>query len=157
MSASSPYELANLLVNGGVAIILIAVAFIDWQTRRIPNVLVLGLIALRLVMLGIGLFTEGVYALHLFGRSILVSLAFTTGVLVARALAGRFTHTDALGLGDVKLIAACCLFLSFDQALAALFVASFAALILAAYFRICRQDNTFPFGPALSLGFLITL
>lgn len=155
MLAFSPYELVNLLINGGVATILVTVAIIDWQTRRIPNVLVLALVALRLIMLGMGLCIEGTYAPELFGRSIVGSAVFTAGILVAKATADHFTHDDTLGLGDVKLIAAGCLFLNFGQALAALFIASLAALILALYFRKAHHDKTFPFGPALSLGFLL--
>ena len=153
----TPYELANFLVTGGVATILAAVAMIDWKTRRIPNALVLALVALRLFLLVAALMSENTPAFESLVASLTTSLIFTAGTLAAKAVADRRACCETLGLGDVKLIAAACLFLTFDQALLALFIASIAALVLAAYFRVRHQDNTFPFGPALSLGFVIAL
>lgn len=157
MPALSPYELVNLLVYGGVATILVAVAIIDWRTRRIPNVLVATLVALRLILFAAALVLENASAFESLATNATASIVFTAATLAAKAVADRQARFETLGLGDVKLIAAACLFLTFDQALLALFIASTAALVLALYFRIRHQDTTFPFGPALSLGFLISL
>ena len=76
--------------------------------------------------------------------------------MLKRVLEQR-TQQESLGWGDVKLLAAGCLFLDLQQAFFALFIASLAGVVLGVCFRVFAKDRTFPFGPALCLGIMMGL
>ena len=62
---------------------------------------------------------------------------------------------EPLGSGDVKLIGACCLYLSFGRLPMFLLVVTAGSLCLALYFLVRYKDKTFPFAPAIVLGSLV--
>lgn len=148
----------GLLAFACIIVVLVAIAWTDMRTRRIPNQLIVALLVIRGVVFLLDLI--GGAALHALS-SLAVSLM--TAVVVAllliglKALLDRLTHEESLGWGDIKLIAVGCLFLTIEGSVSALFVASVAGLVLALCFRLFAHDRTFPFGPTLCLGIMVGL
>jgi len=62
--------------------------------------------------------------------------------LVIRAFANRFYHADALGLGDVKLMAAAGLGLGFPNIFMALSLGSFVGVLHGACMAFLEKKNT---------------
>ncbi len=151
---------ASLLRSGGDLVVLaaffgllLAISVIDWRTRRIPNALVGALIVLRLVALGVDVvFGHSGAAIGVFAGSFVVALCFVVVLLTLKGLMERVLHKDCMGLGDVKLLGAGCLFLDFEQAFSALMLAAILGIVIALYYRLVCGDRTFPFGPALCCG-----
>jgi len=128
-----------LVVTG----LLVIISLVDFQVRRIPNVLVLALLLWALVQVlwlgqptpvgaGLGLLVGG-------------------GLLLLIALAGR----GAMGAGDVKLGAALGAVLGYPLVLSGLFcgilAAGVGALVLLVARRAGRKDYM-AYGPYLALG-----
>lgn len=141
-----------------IAVVLIAVSIIDFRTRLIPNEYVLALLALRLV---VGVFDafrgSAVTAFASLAISCCISIGVTFALVVLKRVLEQRTQQESLGWGDVKLLAAGCLFLDLQQAFFALFIASLAGVVLGVCFRVFAKDRTFPFGPALCLGIMMGL
>jgi prepilin signal peptidase PulO-like enzyme (type II secretory pathway) len=130
---------AVLLVTG----LLVTVSLVDFQTRRIPNSLVLALFGwavVQVIWLGQPTPVEAGLGLALAG-----------GMFLVIALIGR----GALGSGDVKLAAALGAVLGFPLALSGLLLGvvlgGVAALVLLITRRVGRKDPI-AYGPYLALG-----
>lgn len=148
----------SLIVLVALFVLLVAIAAIDWRTRRIPNALVFALVVLRVVVLGVdAALGQTEVVLAAFAGSFATAFFFVVGLLLLKGLMERVLHKDCLGLGDVKLLGAGCLFLDLEQATAALAIASVVGIVTALYFRVAREDPTFPFGPALCCGLFTAL
>lgn len=148
----------GLIAFGGVLAIFVVISWVDWRTRRIPNILVGALIAIRAFAFVLDCsLGAGESASAMLVRSVVVAVVFVALLLVLKAAMERWTHEDCLGMGDVKLVGAGCLFLGFEQALIAFAIASCAGILCAFYQYVVHRDKTFPFGPALCLGMGIGL
>ena len=93
-----------------------------------------------------------------------VAMAFivTAFVQLVAYIANRLTNKygkkdESLGLGDVKLYAVCCLFLSFEQAFAMLFLSAVIGAFMAIYVKAIKKQGTFPFAPAIVWATFIVL
>ncbi|NTU71086.1 MAG: prepilin peptidase [Coriobacteriia bacterium] len=146
--------------------LLVLLAFIDLDIKRLPNPLV-GLLAL-IGAVGVGLSLFGIPAAPLIGPgggvlsnpaafAVAGSLS-SAGLVLFIALAyQKVRGVDGFGMGDVKLLGAIGLFLG-PYALLTLFIGS---LIGAVYGLISARTspdglrNTFPFGPALAASAVI--
>ncbi len=138
--------------------LLLAIAIVDWRTRRIPNALVFALVVSRVVVLGVDVaFGQTEAVLAAFTGSVATAFSFVAGLLLLKGLMERVLHKECVGLGDVKLLGAGCLYLDLEQAMAALAIASVVGIVTALYFRVAREDPTFPFGPALCCGLFTAL
>ncbi|MBS0208396.1 MAG: prepilin peptidase [Planctomycetes bacterium] len=85
--------------------------------------------------------------------SSLVGLAVGGGVVWYIRLAGGWTlGREAMGFGDVTLLAMIGAFLGWQAALFTFFVAPFAGAVLGIVKRLTSGDGVIPFGPFLCLG-----
>jgi leader peptidase (prepilin peptidase)/N-methyltransferase len=138
-SAGWPQVAAALLVTG----LLVAVSLVDFQTRRIPNGLVLALLAWAVVQV--------IWLAQPTPVEAGLGLALAGGLFLVIALIGR----GALGSGDVKLAAALGAVLGFPLALSGLLLGvvlgGVAALVLLITRRVGRKDPI-AYGPYLALG-----
>lgn len=127
----------------------------------------LGSVSFGVVSAGSGLF--GVHSLnfdHLLSldfaqwgvRALVMSVAMALIVtalvqsvaFVANRLTNKYGEKDeSLGLGDVKLYAVCCLFLSPEQAFVMLFLSALVGAVMALYVKVIKKNRTFPFAPAI--------
>lgn len=126
-----------------VTALLVAICLVDFQVRRIPNALVLALLAWACVqILWIGQPPPVVAGMGLLAAG---------GLFLVLAILGR----GALGMGDVKLAAALGAVLGFPLILSGLLLGVIAgglvALLLLATRRLGRKDPM-AYGPYLALG-----
>jgi len=135
---------------------LLAVALIDWDTFIIPDELSLGLVVVGLLLSAINPYfeTDGRWWLSALwsGRGALVGLAMGWGL----AAAGEFVFKkEALGGGDVKLLAGVGAWTgmlgAFDCLMIGSFLGSIYGVWLLASGRAKRADPI-PFGPFLACG-----
>lgn len=137
---------------------LVAVAFIDWDTFLIPDELSLGLLAAGLLAAPLNPLLGGQVwwsrILHSLGGGA-VGFALCWGLAV---FGEKVFKKEAMGGGDVKLLAAIGAWAGALGAFNALIVASFLGsawgLSLILRRRIARQDPI-PFGPFLSAAALL--
>lgn len=124
---------------------LILVGVIDAATRKIPPVfpLFISLLALLKFAHSPETLTSGIIGLFALGIPMLLLALYKGG----------------LGGGDIKLAAACGLYLGADAALSGLLIAGVLALMVQAVCLLSNKKNSpkasFAFGPYLAVGFLL--
>ena len=156
-----------------VAALLAAMVRSDLRSRRIPNGAVAGLAlswaALHLGFLLAGVPAEGLsaaaraqgipeWALGLFrpaglGEGLFTAVVSGAVLVAAGLLYERFSGKAAMGAGDVKLIAAFGLFAGPARLMATVMVACAVALVAS----LVTRSRTFPFAPALAIGFVCVM
>lgn len=142
-------ELVAFLVLTAVSI---ALALIDLDTRRLPNVIVLPSLLAGIVLLGAAALVRGdLWAL--VGAGIGGAALFALYFILAFASGGR-----GMGMGDVKLAAVLGLYLGF-LGWGQLWVGAFAAFLFGGVFglvlmlaRRAGRKTAIPFGPWMILG-----
>lgn len=134
-----PLAISALLVTA----ILVAISIVDFQTRRIPNALVivlLGWAPVQILWLGWPAPTVALLGLLVGGGAFLLLAVVSRG---------------AMGMGDVKLVAAIGALVGFPQVLPAMLLGviagGLAALFLLLTRRVGRKDPM-AYGPYLALG-----
>src|SRR5579862_3637851 len=119
----------------------------DFDTQRLPDVLTLPGIALGL--LSSAFLPPGWW-------SALVGTALGAGILLAiRWIWFRIKHVDAMGLGDVKMLAMIGAFLGWQQVWVVLVLSSFAGAVLGIALTTARgrsMQSRLPFGTFLAIG-----
>jgi prepilin signal peptidase PulO-like enzyme (type II secretory pathway) len=88
-----------------------------------------------------------------------IGVAILVVVLIAACawLVGRLSGRPALGMGDLKLYVVLVLFLDPDATFALLAVSAAAGLVLALIYRFVLREDSFPFAPAIVIGFVFAL
>lgn len=140
---------ARLLLNLVFVGVLIALAFIDLDTFRLPDVLTLPL-------LGFGLIGAFLIPGNPTGWESLLTALGAGGVFWMIAM----VYPQGMGLGDVKLIAAMGAFLGFPSIFLALFIGSFIGVVTGGFLLLMGKNifrQQIPFGPYLAFGSLVTL
>lgn len=143
--------------------ILIAVFFIDIDHRIIPDELVIAGIVGGVVLLLYNFFNP---MAQIFGDNKwwtpVAGFFSGSGFLLLVALLGLLIYKtdDAMGMGDVKLMAPIGLFLGWRLCLEALFIsvvlAGFISVMLI-LLRIKKKKDTIPFGPFIVIGTFLTI
>ena len=127
----------------------------DLNQKRIPNMIVLGMLAGWLLLVMPQLFLDTQRGIWLLADSLL-GLLFGGGVFLAVYLLSR----KGLGGGDVKFMAAAGLYLGFGKTIPAVLYGTILAagfgLILIALKEMTRKDSM-PLAPFLFIGIMITV
>ena len=116
-------------------------AYIDHCTYRIPNEIILILVALAGIHVLMG---EGIHPFSSLCLSIFLSfLAPITSCILRRPI--------DFGWGDVKLMGACALFIPIDH------IGGFVMGVglFSLFYRLVFQKNPIPFAPAIAASFFI--
>lgn len=126
------------------AMLLAAVVWIDLRHLVIPD------------RLNAAIFATGVGALLWLGTpsplsAVIASAGGAAALLLVRALVSRRVGREALGLGDVKFVAAAGVWVGVAAMPAMLVIASAAGLAYA-LLHGPRSDARIPFGPFLAVG-----
>lgn len=138
----------EVLLTTAFLILLFGAARWDVRERRIPDVIVIGVFitaVLRAVFLGI----PGVPDCILGAFAVSVPM-----LLSAVAVPGAF------GGGDIKLMAACGLFLGIEDVFFSFFYALVLGAAFSVYLLLCKnktRKDGFAFGPFLTAGIWIRL
>lgn len=135
---------AMLLMALSVALLVMIV--VDFESLIIPD-------ALNITIATIG-------ALYAFLYHDISLAAAGAAIGVASSLALRWIFTrwkkiEALGLGDVKFMAAAGVFLGVDLFIAFFFLAGVIGVVTAVLWGFAGRGKQFPFGPALALSLFV--
>jgi leader peptidase (prepilin peptidase)/N-methyltransferase len=123
--------------------LLIVLFFADLETGLLPDTVTFPGMGAGIVL---SFFSLG------FGQSM---AGFVVGGLtgaVTRQVGTALFKKEAMGLGDVKLIAMLGVFLGWQKVLLAFFIAPFLALPFSLYFHFIRHESTLSYGPFLCLA-----
>ena len=152
----------NFLIYFVFSLALIIISFIDWDTYLIPDIL-------DIPGIGLGLLCAALYGsmfLDNFSRldCFLYSLeGAAVGALVIGFLAvlGKLVwKKDAMGGGDLKLLAMIGAFLGWKGVLVTIFFGSLVGTLMSIALILLKKktwQDYVPFGPYLSLGAIITI
>ena len=145
------------LVYAGITAVALSVAvcicFID-----LDHMIILGRFQILLALLGVCAVFFDPYEKplsHLIG-AVCAGGVFLLVAFIAEKILGR----EALGGGDIKLVAAMGLFLGWKRILLTVLVASVVASVVLIIVRRCHHDEKeaeYPFGPFLTFGFAFSL
>ncbi len=152
---------AQGLFGAGLAMLMVAIAAVDWRSYVIPDELNIAAFILALAAAGFQNDGGAVEEIALaVGRAILLSLAFLALRHVYRMLRKR----DGMGLGDIKLAAVAGAWLGWQTIPIVVEIAALAALAAYATHRYLsgrsfQATHRLPFGlffaPAIWLGWLL--
>jgi leader peptidase (prepilin peptidase)/N-methyltransferase len=124
---------------------LLVAAATDLTEGVIPNKLCLGL--------GIFGLAASFYPFGVEPLESLLGVLVGGGLLLVFAALGRLIFKrEALGGGDLKLLAASGAFLGWKLVLVAAFIAVVAGALYGAVYRLVTKKETLPFGPFLAVG-----
>ena len=142
--------------------ILICIAFIDFDLKIIPNGFVLAGLLIGAVLFVYNLF----YPVSMYGDrnwyNPLIGMLGGFGFLLLVSVVGSIVSgsEDAMGMGDVKLLAAVGLLLGWRLTIVAMFLsvmlAAGTSLVLMLFKRL-NGKSTVPFGPFIALGSFIAM
>lgn len=129
---------------------LLAISVIDAKTMMIPDLLILVIVVISIFWMGY------------LGFSVKSLVASGLGVLTGGLflwMIDRITliiaEKDGFGYGDMKLMAACGIFLGWQLVLVAFFIAFVTGAVFAIFLVLTKkikQNAYMPFGPFLCLG-----
>lgn len=135
---------------------LLSVFSIDYKLQIIPN-------RLNLSMFEIGLVFSFIYGLSNIAISIDMLLGMIAGAgifLIITLLGGLVYGKEAMGFGDVKLMACLGLYFGFSKiiviALLSFLIGAILSILLLVT-KIKKSDEYIPFGPFIVLGAFITI
>lgn len=142
--------------------ILICIAFIDAEYRIIPNEFIIaGLVG------GMYLFVYNVfYTVNMFGDRVwynpILGFLVGTSFLLMVSLVGALVYKsdEAMGMGDIKLLAVIGIFLGWRLTIVSLMIAVFTAAIGCLLLIIIKRKNrksVIAFGPYIAIGTFITI
>jgi len=142
--------------------ILIAVFFIDAEHKIIPNSLVAAGIIGGAVLFVYNLFNYVSFYMDRHWWNPLAGMLAGSGILLLMAFLGRllFRTDEAMGMGDVKILAPIGLFLGWRLTILTLFLSVFAGGIISLILiilRIKKRTDTIPFGPYIVIAVLVSL
>jgi len=148
------YNLSTMIVTDIFGFYLLTISIIDYQHRIIPDEL-----SLSLLLFGVGFSflnpSLGNPGWHALLQSLLS--AFGGGlIMLSLAWTGeKIFRKEALGGGDIKLIAAVGAIAGWPGVLGSLFIGSLVGALFALALLLMKKKkrgDTLPFGPFLSLG-----
>ncbi len=144
-----PWDMAWQAGASFILLFLIPISFIDASHRIIPDSLSLGGLAAALVL---ALLPQGQGLLQAF-----LGLLCGGGVLWVIALVGeKVLKKEAMGGGDIKLMAMAGALLGVKKVLVAMFLGSLAGAAAGIMILAIQKRRDIAFGPYLSLGIVIT-
>lgn len=153
--------IAFLCEVGGITLLFI-LARIDLKIRLLPNELVMGFATLGVV------FHLTTMAEFVSPENVVLGGVIGFSVLyIIRMAANRLYDTDALGLGDVKLIGAGGIWLGPDAIMLAMAIGAMAGLIHGFVFAVAQAQKTgekpdfarlqIPAGPGFAIGLTLII
>ena len=135
--------------------ILWAVAYIDFNSYRIPNEFIIyGLICRAIIVPFELLFVEG-KVLGLILADIIAAVALFAATALCKLLI-----KNSIGAGDIKLFIVMGLMLGMDGIWSSIFMSLIVSFVIALYLLISKKKNrkdSIPFGPAIAIGTFLSV
>ena len=136
--------------------VLITLSFIDLKYKAVPDYLLLLVFVLSLIASNFSIIEAFKNAFLFSGAFILLNFVITFYIqnIKSRILKDESLKTqEALGEGDIPIIAMFGIILGINSGLIAIFLAAIFAIIPAIYSNFVKKDIQTPFIPYLILGF----
>ena len=136
--------------------VLIMLSFIDLKYKAVPDYLLLIVFILSLIASNFSIIDSFRNAFLFSGAFVLLNFIITFYIqnIKSRILKDENLKTqEALGVGDIPIIALIGIILGVNSGLVAIFLAAFFAIIPAIYSNFVKKDIQTPFIPYLVLGF----
>ncbi len=137
---------------------LIVLSFIDFKYKAVPDYLLLIALIFSFVITSRNLLDAFKDAFIISGAFILLNFVITFYIqnIKARILKDEsLKEQEALGEGDIPILASIGAVLGFPGTFVAIFLSSLFAIIPSIYFQIKKKDIQIPFIPYLSLGLIV--
>lgn len=138
--------------------VLIVLSFIDLKYKAAPDYLLLIALVLSFFATSFSLFESFKNAFLFSGALVLLNFVITFYIqnIKARILKNETLKTqEALGEGDIPIIAMMGVILGLSSGVIGIFLAAFFAIIPSIYSNIVKKDIQTPFIPYLVLGFYV--
>ncbi len=149
------YELIYMLL---FVYTLITLSFIDFKYKAVPDYLLLIALILSFFASSFNIIESFKNAFLFSGALVLLNFVITFYIqnIKSRILKDDTLKTqEALGEGDIPIIASIAIILGIKGALIAIFLAAFFAIIPSLYSNLVKKDIQTPFIPYLVLGLII--
>ena len=137
---------------------LIVLSFIDFKYKAVPDYLLLISLVFSFLVTSFDLIDAFKNAFIIAGAFVLLNFVVTFYIqnIKSKILKDESLKTqEAMGEGDIPILAALGVVLGLKGALIAIFLSSIFAIIPSIYFNIKKKDIQTPFIPYLVLGFLV--
>lgn len=137
---------------------LIALSFIDFKYKAVPDYLLLIVLILSFFITQEHIIDAFKYAFIVSGAFVLLNFMITFYIqnIKSRILKDEnLKSQEALGEGDIPVLASFGVILGLKGTLIAVFLSSIFAIIPSIYFMIKKKSTQIPFIPYLSLGFTV--
>ena len=144
---------AEFVVSAIFFVMILVATMTDFETGLIPDQITLPgmLLGLALSVTGHGHFEQGLWYQKILAST--AGLLAGGGILILVGWLGKLVfRKDAMGGGDVKLLAMIGAFVGAPKVVLIFFLAPFPALPLALWQRFVKKEETIPFGPFLALA-----
>ncbi|MDY0051195.1 MAG: prepilin peptidase [Aliarcobacter sp.] len=136
--------------------VLIVLSFIDLKFKAVPDYLLLIALFLSFFATNFSIFEAFKNAFLFSGALVLLNFVITFYIqnIKAKLLKDESLKTqEALGEGDIPIIALIAVILDLSSGIFAIFLAAFFAIMPAIYSTLVKKDIQTPFIPYLVLGF----
>lgn len=137
---------------------LIVLSFIDFKYKAVPDYLLLIAFIISFFVSDFLLLEMFKYAFLFTGAFVILNFLLTFYIQNIKAKIKKddsLKEQEALGEGDIPIIAAIAIILGIKGGLVAIFLSAFFAIIPSIYFSIIKKDIQTPFIPYLSLGLIV--
>ena len=148
----------DLLLTLLFVYVLITLSFIDFKYKAVPDYLLLIVLVLSFFVTQHSILDSFKYAFIVSGAFVMLNFIITFYIqnIKSRILKDDSLKTqDALGEGDIPILAAIGVVLGIKGALIAIFLAAIFAIVPSIYFSYIKKDIQMPFIPYLSLGLIL--
>lgn len=138
-----------------ILLVLSSVAVLDFQTRKIPNVLSLVLIISRIVFLPF----EYIFEKENFTLLIISSVIGLFATFIVLLLLSKLTK-DGFGMGDVKILSSIGFMGGISSIIVTMLFSTILGAVIGIFLILVKKKNkkdTVPFGPLIFLGFSISI
>lgn len=136
---------------------LIVISFIDLEHQLVPDVISLPGILLGLVLMSFFSGNTPGFIPDAFLDSLFGILAGGLSIFFMGLLGSILFKKEAMGGGDVKLMAMIGAFIGWKLVLLAFFMAPFLGSIVGVYILVKKKETVIPYAPYLSLASFISL
>jgi leader peptidase (prepilin peptidase)/N-methyltransferase len=146
------------LVYAALAALLIVITLIDYRHMIIPNGLIIAGLIIGAAQLATSIFTNGI-----FDSWLVYTIGFFAGGLPLFLIAAFSTYVlkkEAIGGGDIKLMAFAGLILGWKLIIPAYFIGIVAGALISIYLLVSgrkKRGDEIPFGPFLCFGIAVSL
>lgn len=137
---------------------LIVLSFIDFKYKAVPDYLLLIALVLSFFVTSDNLIDAFKNAFIVSGAFVLLNFLITFYIqnIKSRILKDEsLKEQEAMGEGDIPILATLGVVLGLKGALVAIFLSSLFAIIPSLYFQFKKKDIQTPFIPYLSMGFVV--